>query len=153
MARLKPDLVGNAGVMFVAAELSRRGLIALPTIRNTEGVDLIVSEPNGGPGVAIQVKTSQSPRKKWLLTKSSEKLKAPGLYYVFVNLGLPGTRPEYHVVPSKTVAKRITKGHKDWLDKPRRDGRRHKDTAMREFRDEHGKYKDKWDVLNLTMVE
>jgi hypothetical protein len=36
-------LVGIAGVHYVAAELSRRGLIALPTIRNTAGYDIIVA--------------------------------------------------------------------------------------------------------------
>src|SRR3972149_260105 len=102
MARLKTDIAGSAGVLFVAAELCRRGLIALPTIRNTEGVDLIVSEPRGGKSGGVQVKPTQGTQKNWLFSKKSETLKAPTLFYVLVNLGQPDKKPEYHVVPSAT---------------------------------------------------
>jgi hypothetical protein len=33
-------LVGVSGVHFVVGELSRRGWVALPTIRNTKGIDV-----------------------------------------------------------------------------------------------------------------
>jgi len=43
------DLMGAAGVHFVAFKLSLRGFIALPTIRNTAGIDLLVKNtPTGG---------------------------------------------------------------------------------------------------------
>ena len=41
------SLIGAAGVHHVVSELSLRGLIALPTIRNTAGVDVIVTNMNG----------------------------------------------------------------------------------------------------------
>jgi hypothetical protein len=40
-------LIGAAGVHFVVSELSLRGLIALPTIRNTAGVDVVVTDKMG----------------------------------------------------------------------------------------------------------
>jgi hypothetical protein len=40
-------LIGAAGVHFVVSELSLRGLIALPTIRNTAGVDVLVTDKKG----------------------------------------------------------------------------------------------------------
>ena len=49
-------LIGAAGVHFVVSELSLRGLIALPTIRNTANVDVIVTNKQGtwqaNPGIA-----------------------------------------------------------------------------------------------------
>jgi hypothetical protein len=66
MKRMVPTaLVGIAGVHYVAAELSRRGLIALPTIRNTKGYDIIVATPDGKKHANIQVKTSQKRVNYW----------------------------------------------------------------------------------------
>ncbi len=152
MLRLRKDVAGNAGVLFVAAELSRRGLNALPTIRNTEGVDIIASEPLGGASVGIQVKTSQSGQKKWLLSKKSEELEAPTLFYVLVNLGALGELPKFHVVPSKIVAKAVRQLHAAWLRKPRRDGSEHENSSLRVFYDVEGKFLDKWDLLGLKLV-
>lgn len=45
-SKVPNDLIGIAGVHYVVSELSRRGLIALPTIRNTAGIDIIVSKPD-----------------------------------------------------------------------------------------------------------
>ncbi|MBI3206665.1 MAG: aspartate ammonia-lyase [Myxococcales bacterium] len=152
MARLKADLAGNAGVMFVAAELGRRGLIALPTMRNTEGVDLIASEPLGGKSVAIQLKSTQSRGKKWLVTKKNETLSAPGLYYVLVSLGLPGELPEFHMVPSAVVAKSIKRAHASWLATPGRGGRQRNDSNLRTFFDADSTFRDDWDALGLRIT-
>jgi hypothetical protein len=40
--KLSKTLVGIAGEYFVAGELSRRGLIAAVTLRNTRGIDILV---------------------------------------------------------------------------------------------------------------
>lgn len=40
-------LIGIAGVQFVVSELSLTGLGALPTIRNTAGVDVLVATTDG----------------------------------------------------------------------------------------------------------
>ena len=152
MARLKHDMAGNAGVMFVAAELCRRGVIALPTARNTEGVDLIAAEPRGGKSVGIQVKTRQHGEKKWLLSKKGESLKSATLFYVFVNLGLPGAVAEFHVVPSAVVARTLKRGHRVWLATPGRNGRPHKDSALRAFFDLDSAYRDNWEALGLSLV-
>lgn len=53
-------LIGIAGVHFVVSDLSRRGMIALPTVRNTAGYDIIVSNTDGTQYASIQVKTSLS---------------------------------------------------------------------------------------------
>jgi hypothetical protein len=61
------SLIGAAGVHFVAAELSRRGMIALPTTRNTAGYDLIVTSTDGKHHANIQVKTSRSSVRSWVI--------------------------------------------------------------------------------------
>ena len=53
-------LIGAAGVHFVVSELSLRGLIALPTIRNTASMDIVVVDPDGVFHANLQVKTSRS---------------------------------------------------------------------------------------------
>jgi hypothetical protein len=153
MGRLKQDVAGNAGVMFVAGELGRRGLIALPTVRNTAGVDVIASEPMDGRSVKIQVKTTQQYKKRWVLTTKNEKLESDTFFYVFVNLGLPGELPEYHIVPGAVVAKTIREGHAAWVATPGRGGRPHGHSDVRVFVDVQSRYRDNWDALGLRMTK
>src|SRR5438045_3779537 len=77
-------LVGIAGVHYVAAELSRRGLIALPTIRNTAGYDIIVATPDGKGHANIQVKTSLKEAKFWPMPPSKKVCCMGNDYYVLV---------------------------------------------------------------------
>jgi hypothetical protein len=42
-------LIGATGVHYVVSELSLRGMIALPTIHNTAGVDVVVTNAQLGP--------------------------------------------------------------------------------------------------------
>lgn len=77
-------LVGIAGVHYVAAKLSRRGLIALPTIRNTAGYDIIVITPDGKQHANIQVKTSLTKAKFWMMPPSKKVCTMPNDYYVLV---------------------------------------------------------------------
>jgi hypothetical protein len=51
-------LIGIAGVHSVAAELSRRGMIALPTVRNTAAYDIVALNVEGTRHANIQVKAS-----------------------------------------------------------------------------------------------
>lgn len=57
-------LAGVAGEYFVAAELSRRGLIASITLRNTRGIDMVVTNASATRTVTIQCKTSRGRAKK-----------------------------------------------------------------------------------------
>lgn len=154
--RSKKALIGVAGVHLVVAELSRRGVIALPTTRNTEGIDVLASNTNTGKAVSIQVKTCQYMKKNrpyWILGKGSEELKKADLYYVFVYLP-QGDAPRFYIVPSKTVADYVTETHRKWLRTPGRGGRQHKDSPMRQFPNEFKtfdleKCRDKWELLKL----
>ena len=148
-AKIPAVLTGVAGEYFVAAELSRRGYIASISLRNTRGIDVLATNQDGSRSVTIQCKTSQKKRKGWLLNDKSEAFVAENHFYVFVLLGSVTDRPQYHVVPSQVVAKRVKAGHRKWLDTPGKGGRKHTDNAMRLFTDGDDEFLDRWDLLGL----
>jgi len=107
-------LTGATGVHFVVAELSRKGVVALPTIRNTKGVDILASNPDTGKSAEIQVKTTAKTG-GWMVGRGAEKLKRKKLFYVFVHLPPEGL-PEYYIVPSKIVADHVKRGFQIWVE-------------------------------------
>ena len=135
-------LTGVAGVHFVVGELSRRGWVALPTIRNTKGIDVLASKD--GKAVEIQVK-SRAKGRAWMLTKSAETLVSKNLFYVFVDLR-DLESPEYFVIPSNVVAEYVTRTHKLFLEA------KGLDSKLRKLPNTYGKdldlelYKE-WDLL------
>jgi hypothetical protein len=141
-------LAGVAGEYLVAGELSRRGYIASITLRNTRGVDILVSDDEAKKNIAIQVKTNQGKTKWWILDKKAESYFADNLFYVFVNLN-SGDAPDYFIVPSKVVAKQIRDTHSKWLKTPGKTGKPHKDNPIRQFEDKTCSYLNRWDLLNL----
>lgn len=148
---VSPILVGVAGEYFVAAELSRLGLVASITLRNTKGIDILVSNPEGSRSISIQVKTSHRSAKRWILTKSAEGYVGADLFYVFVALNEPRQQPTYHVVPSNDVAEQIKGSHRAWLASPNKSGGQHKDNPMRMFLDTENFYLDRWDLITRAL--
>src|SRR5207245_2651158 len=132
-------LSGVAGEYFVAAELSRRGVIASLTLKNTQGIDVLATSGDAARSVGIQVKTNQDDAREWLLDRMVESQTAPNIYFVFVALGT-GHQPRYHVVPSQVVAEYCARTHREWLAQPGRGGHQHKDTPMRVFKDPTDEY-------------
>jgi hypothetical protein len=149
MTRISKGLSGVAGEYFVAAELSRRGLIASITLRNTRGVDILVAGKDASESAGVQVKTNQGSKSSWILSKKAENLAERSLYYVFVNLNDGNRSPSYHIVPSIVVAKYCKEGHAKWLSQPGRGGHQRKDSDIRNFSDPEGKWRDKWDLLGM----
>ena len=80
----------------------RLGYISLPTVRNTQGIDLIVSSVNFSRTLYLQVKTNKNKYDFWIVGRPQL---SENLFYVFVNLlsHLETQRPEYYIVPSKEV--------------------------------------------------
>jgi len=146
--RLNSVLSGVAGEYLVAAELTRQGYIASITLRNTKGVDVLVSNEKATKTVGIQVKTNQDSTKWWLLGKKAEDYFADNLFYVFCNLN-NGSKPDFFVVPSKIVAKFVRENHQRWLNTPGKRGQKHKDNPLRQFRDKESNYLNRWESLGL----
>jgi hypothetical protein len=142
-------LTGVSGEYFVAGELSRRGYIASITLRNTRGIDVLVSNGSTTRSVGLQVKTNHGERKAWLLNNKAEDYFSENLFYVFVNLKNNTSRPDYYIVPSKVVAKHVKKGHAKWLRTPGKRVKQHTDNPMRMFQDETNEYLEKWELLGL----
>ncbi len=142
-------LAGVAGEYFVAAELSRRGLIASISLRNTRGIDILTTNAAATKSANIQCKTSQGPKPAWILGDKSESFVSDSHFYVFVLLGGLLDRPRFHIVPSNEVAERIRLAHSNWLSAPGRNGRPHTDNSIRKFEDKDGKYLERWDLLGL----
>lgn len=146
------NITGVSGEYFAAAELSRRGWIAVLTLKNTPNIDLIATTPDGKRTINIQVKTrSVSNRKGWLLTKSIERIvPANNFFVVFVDLQGIDSKPDYYIIPKNLFARWISKGHRDWLVTPGRNGRAHVDNPIREFakRGFHlfEKYHNNWNI-------
>ena len=132
----------------MAGELSRRGYVASITLRNTRGIDILVSNADATKSVGIQVKTNQGRDKKWILNAKAEKDAAANLFYVFVRLNHLAA-PEYHVVPRAVVAKYVSEDHKQWLSSLGRKGQARKDSAIRNFIDKDDTYLNRWDLLGL----
>lgn len=146
---LSKDLCGVSGEYFVAGVLSQRGYIASLTLKNTRGIDILVSNVTATHLVGIQVKTNQGSKPKWILTAKAERFMADNLFYVFVNLKSPQERPDCFIVPSQTVADYISNDHRKWLGTLGKDGRPHKDSQIRNFSDESRYYLERWDLLGL----
>jgi hypothetical protein len=77
-------LIGAAGVHFVVSELSLRGLIALPTTRNTAGVDVLATSLDGSWHANLQVKTSKDKVTFWPIGTNCQSWRGAHNYYVFV---------------------------------------------------------------------
>jgi hypothetical protein len=97
---------GMQGVYLVAAELTHLGFIVSVTSRSARGADLLVTDQECLRAFSVQVKTNHHDTSFWLLGKHAKGLKSPTHIYVFVNLK-GNQRPEYHVVPSESVAAHI----------------------------------------------
>jgi hypothetical protein len=82
--KINNALTGAAGVHHVAALLSFRGLIALPTIRNAPGIDLVVVNPAGTWHANVKVKTSRRKINFWPISYRYRDFSGPNNYYAFV---------------------------------------------------------------------
>ena len=115
-------LMGAAGVHFVVSELSLRDLIALPTIRNTAGIDIVVVNKSGTWQANLQVKTSRSKVNFWPVGAHYEKWRGQNNFYVFVRYLRAEGRFEAFLKSSYRVAEQLSAwvmkekqlGHKPW---------------------------------------
>ena len=138
--------IGNAGEYFVAGELERRGFTCAVPMSNTKDFDILVINRENNNQYAIQVKTTRYKKKNWTLGKKSESLEGNNIYYIFVALNNL-EHPEYHIVPSKIVAKQVRDSYQTWLITPGKHGQPHKDNPIRKFNDEKNIYLSRWDLL------
>ena len=120
--RVDNALIGAAGVHFVVSELSLRGLIALPTIRNTAGVDVVVVNADLSWHANLQVKTSLKKVTFWPIGKRYERVLGTNSFYVFVRFLRKESRFEAFLETADRVAEDIraniessrNRGYSEW---------------------------------------
>jgi hypothetical protein len=132
----KQQLTGMTGVYLVAAELSKRGLIASPTSRSAQGADLLVTDINCQRSYAVQVKTNARTFNFWLLGAKAQQVVSKNLIYALVNLRK--TETEYFLVPRKIVAGNVK------TSKP--SGTR-KTTWYSIYRNKIERFRDNWEIF------
>ena len=110
-------LIGAAGVHFVVSELSLRGLIALPTIRNTAGVDVIVTNKSGTWQANLQVKASRSRVGFWPIGKRYNEWVGTNNYYVFLRYDEKAQAFEVFLESSAKVAEAVDSGREHEKEK------------------------------------
>ena len=164
---LQKQIVGIAGVYFTAAELSRRGYVALITSRNLKTYDIIAYKPSEEKKVfPIQVKT------RFQYLENIEKELTPSLLYckgtelkdkidekigddfifVFVYLYKDLTkRPRFFVVSAKSIKELLVRAWEDYLKSSK-----HKKPIKEIEKKEHPimipfkyllDFEDRWDIL------
>ena len=138
---------GNAGEYFVAGELERHGFTAAIPMSNVKDFDILAINRNSYHQYAIQVKTTSYKTKAWTLSVKNESIEGDNIIYFFVSLN-ELNEPEYHIVPSKVVAKTIREDHAKWLATPGRQGQKHNDNPIRKFSDTDDMYLDNWNCLS-----
>lgn len=135
---------------YVAAELSKRWIIASLTLKNTKGVDIICSNYERTETINIQVKTNKWSNRNWILNKKVEnEIKNFNLFYIFVNLNNNIKSPDYFIVPCVEVSKYCKDNHLKWLNTKWKLWQNHNNTNMRKFEDSEEKYLEKWELLNI----
>jgi hypothetical protein len=105
--KLSNDLIGISGVHFVVSELSRRGFIALPTVKNCAAYDVIVANQKGTKHANLQVKTSHGTRDFWPTPPSIKIRKGRDDYYIFLRWLGPEKRYQGYMLPGREVRNRV----------------------------------------------
>jgi len=131
----KNILIGSTGEYFVCAELSNRGIVAVPAPKNNPEIDVMATSPDSCRFANIQVKTMSIGNKQgWKLNKNIEnKMGADNLFVVLVNLLSAGQMPEFYIFHRDELAELIKNNYQRYISIPKKDGSRRKDIDFRWF--------------------
>ncbi len=108
-------LSGHAGELYVAAELSKRGIVNALLPENFSDDDILIGQKNGKKMGFIQVKSCHPERSNtFILSENNEKWvnAEENQFVIFVWLGDPKTNesPSYWITKKKEVGK-MCKNH------------------------------------------
>jgi len=110
--RANTALIGIAGVHHVVSELSRRGLVALATSRNTAAYDIVVTTPRGTRHANIQVKTAQKRVSFFRMPPSSKVMTGPHDFYVLLRWLRSQNCYEGFMLSGRAARTEVEKGEK-----------------------------------------
>lgn len=158
-------LVGQTGEYLVAAELSRRGLIATTFTGNVPHYDIIASN-EAGKHVSVQVKASRGSswqfgditkfcdihfKGKHQVVGRPKRCPVKRLIVVFVKIAEDGA-DSYYILTWRTLRDRVVKSHKAYLAKhggvrPQKWDSLHSAISEKDL----NPYKDKWIVIERNL--
>lgn len=162
---LSNKLVGQTGEYLVAAELSRRGLIATTFTGNVPHYDIIASDETGRH-VSVQVKTSRGSswqfgnitqyckitfKGKQQIVGQSVDSPVHRLIVAFVKIEKDGN-DRFYILEWKELCSLLVKGHEEFLA-------RHNGVRPQRWDSLHcaisektlSPYKDKWDIVEKNL--
>ena len=128
--KVQSSVVGAAGEHLVLSELLKRGYIAGLAPFNVKDYDIVVLNQDGTNSFPIQVKTTASNKRGWIMQEKHEK-PIKDLYYCFVYLHEKLSDTEIFIIDSKNVADHLKLTHSIWLKVPGKNGKKHNDSKMR----------------------
>jgi len=145
MKKIDSNSVSLAGEFAVLSQLSLRGYDANMTLGRTKSVDILISDPNTGRMLKLEVKTNfRSSRSAggnsklfgkyvsaWIMNEKHEAIRDPDLFYCFVNIGKDTKQFRFFIVPSEVVADYVKAQHQLWLDADEKHARNNKMSLFR----------------------
>ena len=144
MEKVSRALVGVAGVHWVVSELSWRGIIALPTVRNTAGVDILCTNKDGSKIALLQVKSSSKKVSFWPTPKGDAILSGKYCYYVFLRYAHDIDDFEAFLVPGKEVKEQVIENEKGYHEKGLKEF-----TFFSLYKDDAATYKKNWEEFSI----
>lgn len=150
----KNNITGVTGEYYVAAELGRRNILALPTPKNNPLYDLVAVNLEGTKSVFIQVKTmSLSNKQGWKLGKDiCVKRNNPDLFTILVNIN--ESNVEYYIYKYDELATIVEDNYSKYILSPKKDGSSKKEVAFRWhdfkfFTDTDYSRKNNWEIMGF----
>ena len=124
MSKIHTAIAGEYAVM---AELALHGLDANITLRNTKGIDIIVSNPESGNMYRVQVKTTSIVNGnlediygrtiRWMMNVKHLEIKDNLLIYAFVLMDKEFGDFRFFLLPNDVVVRAVLDEHQRYLDK------------------------------------
>lgn len=144
MKGINKNSVSLAGEFAVLSQLSLRGYDANMTLGQTKSVDILLSDPDTGRMLKLEVKTNYKSSRSaggnsrlfgkyvsaWIMSEKHETIRDSELFYCFVTIE-DEKKFRFFIVPSEVVAYYVKAQHRLWLDADEKHAR---DNKMRTFR-------------------
>jgi len=113
----KSPLIGATGEYFVMAELLRRGWLAGLTPRGAKSYDIIATMGDRTIKVRVKTKTADANIFRWNLRDDGTVFMGPtGKYDICVLVDLAPVAPDYYVIQTARVEKKLLELRQEWLD-------------------------------------
>jgi len=116
---MSPDKThrGHTSQFYVAAELCRRGLVAVITMGNCPNTDILCSNKEGTKFLHIQVKTFRPRDKDCSVGLKAEKNYGDNFFWILCGIPEPDDKDQafkYFIVPSNEMSKNVRESFEIW---------------------------------------